>query len=107
MSHEGEILADSSTSEKECPAVEVRAFKMVCSICGSTQFSISEPGVGRPKEWPIEVLGVADCRGCQRPFLVKLPQELAWIIYRHISMSWLKTKSINAIARVREALGLR
>lgn len=85
------------------PEIEVKAFKMVCPICESTQFSISEFGVGRPREWPIEVLGVADCRGCQGVFLVKLPQELAWLLYRYISSGL----PAEAIITVRKALGFR
>lgn len=87
--------------------VEVKAFKMVCLICESTQFSISEPGLGRPKEWGPEVLGVADCRGCQQVFLVKLPEELAWLLYRRIASQAFSASPAELAIAIRKALGLQ
>lgn len=56
--------------------IEIHAFKMVCPIC-ERPLSISVPENGmRPWDWSPNVLGVADCRGCQRDFLVTLPREL-------------------------------
>lgn len=56
--------------------MQVLAFDIICPKCSSRQFSISPPGQIRPLEWSPEVLGLADCRGCNGNFLVKLPPEL-------------------------------
>ena len=49
----------------------------ICPNCGGTQFSISCPPRHMPRpELPPGVLGFADCRSCQRKFLVKLAPEL-------------------------------
>lgn len=47
----------------------------ICPKCGSSQFSISVPDI-RPDDWPPNILGSADCRGCQQDFLVTLPLDL-------------------------------
>ena len=47
----------------------------VCPNCGSRQFSISVPDI-RPADWPVNILGSADCEGCYEDFLVKLAPEL-------------------------------
>ena len=47
----------------------------ICPKCKSNQFSISVPSI-RPDDWPRNVLGSADCRGCNGEFLVKFASEL-------------------------------
>lgn len=51
----------------------------ICPKCGSHQFSISVPNM-RPAGWP-NVLGLADCRGCQQDFFVKLAPELENVVF--------------------------
>jgi hypothetical protein len=84
--------------------VLVKSFKIICPVCESSQFSISGGGVvGRPKEWGPEVLGVADCRGCQQVFLVKVPPELAMHLL-HLVLPAVREQNVVLL---REALGLR
>lgn len=48
-----------------------------CPNCGSTQFYISFSAQDRrPPHWGPEILGAADCQGCQREFLVCLSPKL-------------------------------
>ena len=49
----------------------------ICPNCGDTQFSVECPplSITRP-ELPPGVLGFAECRGCQKQFLVKLSPNL-------------------------------
>lgn len=65
--------------KQKCP--RIRNLKMECPNCGSRQFFISVNTTDsmrvRPMNWDSQqVLGEADCRGCQKEFLVKLPLEL-------------------------------
>lgn len=55
--------------------LQILGIGTMCPKCGSSQFSISVPDI-RPVDWPENVLGSADCRGCDGNFLVKLPPEL-------------------------------
>jgi hypothetical protein len=49
----------------------------ICPKCRRTQFTVISPDndMSRP-DLPPGVLGLADCRSCQEPFLVKLAPEL-------------------------------
>jgi hypothetical protein len=66
-----------------------------CPYCDSSQFSISSGGDFRPPHWSSEILGSAECRGCQRDFLVKLAPELehafyAWLMHNNVPRQWVK-----------------
>jgi hypothetical protein len=69
-----------SIKEKKSLSLQVLSLPMICPKCGSHQFSISVPDI-RPADWPQNILGSADCRGCQQDFLVKLAPELERAVY--------------------------
>jgi hypothetical protein len=56
-----------------------------CPICGSSQFSVSPfPEDMRPPDIDPDVLGVSDCRGCQRDFLIAPSPELLHLFATHL-----------------------
>lgn len=57
--------------------MEVMSIGDKCPNCGSGQFSVSFPksGMPRPREWGVGVLGLGNCRDCNKDFLVRLAPE--------------------------------
>ncbi|MEK7598829.1 MAG: hypothetical protein AAB474_00020 [Patescibacteria group bacterium] len=83
--------------------LKIRNLKIECPNCGSRHFSISVNTTDsmrvRPMNWDSQALGEADCRGCQKEFLVKLPPE-----FQNAIKSLLAYHRISNIDKIIKAL---
>jgi hypothetical protein len=74
--------------------IKVLEIGNICPNCGSGEFKIisPDPRLRRPSDWRPNILGISDCRGCKKHFLVCLSSK-----YKLSILTLVKHLSINTI----------
>ena len=61
--------------------LQILDLRPTCPICKSDQFSVDKFEEDmKPPGTPPDVIGISDCRGCGRDFLVRISPELKQLV---------------------------